>query len=42
MEAGIHVAIANGTTPNVIPLALNQKTGTYFPAMHTSARAAKE
>lgn len=40
MEAGIHVAIANGTTPNVIPLALKHKTGTYFPAMRNRAKAA--
>ncbi len=30
MTAGIHVAIANGARPNVIPLVLKHRTGTYF------------
>ena len=29
--AGTHVAIANGCKPNVIPLVLKHKAGTYFP-----------
>lgn len=32
MKAGIHVAIANGTHPNVIPQVLKHRVGTYFPA----------
>lgn len=31
--SGIHVGIANGTYPGVIPLALKRKTGTYFPPL---------
>jgi glutamate 5-kinase len=30
-EAGIRVAIVNGRNPNVIQLAMERKTGTYFP-----------
>ena len=30
---GIHVAIANGKHPRVIPLALEQRVGTYFPPL---------
>lgn len=41
MESGIHVAIANGTAPNVIPMVLKHKAGTYFPAMRVKAGAAK-
>ncbi|HEV2177050.1 MAG TPA: glutamate 5-kinase [Terriglobia bacterium] len=31
--SGIHVGIANGRHPRVIPLALERKTGTYFPPL---------
>ena len=31
--SGIHVAIANGKHPRVIPLALQQRLGTYFPPL---------
>jgi glutamate 5-kinase len=33
--AGIHVVIANGNHPQVIPLALRQRAGTYFPPLRT-------
>jgi glutamate 5-kinase len=31
--SGIHVGIANGTQPRVIPLVLERRTGTYFPPL---------
>jgi glutamate 5-kinase len=31
--SGIHVGIANGTLPEVIPLVLEHKAGTYFPPL---------
>ena len=31
--SGIHVGIANGTEPGVIPLMLNRRIGTYFPPL---------
>jgi glutamate 5-kinase len=35
--SGIHVAIANGKHPRVIPLALQQRLGTYFPPLKARA-----
>lgn len=35
--AGIHVVIANGNHPQVIPLALQRRVGTYFPPLRTKA-----
>lgn len=39
MKAGIHVAIANGTHPNVIPLVLKHRVGTYFPAQRPGSKS---
>jgi len=35
--AGIHVVIANGNEPQVIPLALQRRVGTYFSPLETKA-----
>ncbi len=35
--AGIHVAIANGSHPQAIPLVLQHRLGTYFPPLRTEA-----
>jgi len=32
-EAGVHVAIVNGRLPQGITMAMERKTGTYFPPM---------
>jgi glutamate 5-kinase len=32
-EAGVHVAIVNGRHPQGITMAMERKTGTYFPPM---------
>jgi glutamate 5-kinase len=37
--AGIHVAIANGNHPQVIPLAMQRRIGTYFSPLRTKTEA---
>lgn len=40
-EAGVHVAIVNGRHPQAIPLAIERKTGTYFPPSRQPRKRAR-